>query len=75
MRDLLATNDPVVLSYATSLLGGDGIAHVIFDQNMSSVEGGIGAFPRRLAVGEQDWRAAARLLEDAGLGQWIKRDA
>ncbi|MGQ0456391.1 MAG: putative signal transducing protein [Hyphomicrobium sp.] len=75
MRELLATNDPVILSYATSLLDSDGIASIVLDQNISSIEGSIGAFPRRVAVGDADWCDATRLLEDAGLGQWIKRDA
>lgn len=74
MRDLLATNDPVVISYATSLLDGDGIACFVLDQNISIAEGSIGIFPRRIAVYDSDWCDAAQLLEDAGLGAWIKRD-
>jgi hypothetical protein len=74
MRDLLATNDPVVISYATALLDGEGIASVLFDQNIAGIEGSIGIFPRRLAVEDADWRIAAQLLEDAGLGAWIKND-
>lgn len=74
MRVLLTTNDPVVISYATSLLDGDGITCFVLDQNIASVEGSIGILPRRIAVDDRDWRDAAQLLEDAGLGAWIKRD-
>lgn len=74
MRDLLATNDPVVISYATSLLDGEGIMSFVLDQNIAGVEGSIGIFPRRLAVDDSNWCDAAQLLEDAGLGAWIKRD-
>lgn len=74
MRDLLSATDLVVISFATSLLDSAGIPHVVFDRNISAVEGGIGAFPQRLAVDAEDWPAASRLLQDAGLGDWIRRD-
>ncbi len=72
MRDLLATNDPVVMSYATSLLQSEGIDAVVLDQNVSAVEGGIGAFPRRLSVKDDDWTRARRVLTEADLGAWLR---
>jgi hypothetical protein len=39
----------------------------IFDQHVSFIEGGIGAFPRRLMVADDDYEAARRLLIDADL--------
>ncbi|MDB5371723.1 MAG: hypothetical protein JWP04_365, partial [Belnapia sp.] len=33
---------------------------------ISAIEGGIGAFPRRLAVAEEDLTAARRVLREAG---------
>ncbi|PPC81531.1 MAG: hypothetical protein CTY31_10255 [Hyphomicrobium sp.] len=74
MRDLLATNDPVLLSFVSALLSGEGFQFVVLDQNISILEGSIGIFPRRLAVSEDDWDQAARLMRDADLGQWIKDD-
>lgn len=74
MRDLVATNDPVLLSFLEVLLAGDGIHSVVLDQNISMVEGSIGIFPRRLSVLDEDWCAAARVLREAGLGEWIKDD-
>ena len=74
MRDLLATNDPVLLSFVSALLSGEGFEFVVLDQNISILEGSIGIFPRRLAVSEDDWDRAARLMRDADLGQWIKDD-
>jgi hypothetical protein len=39
---------------------------VLLDQHISAVEGGIGAFPRRLAVREEDAAEARRVLREAG---------
>ena len=43
-----------------------GIACTVLDAHISAVEGGIGAFPRRLAVSREDAAAARRVLRDAG---------
>jgi Putative prokaryotic signal transducing protein len=74
MRELLITNDPVLLSYVEALLADQGVDAVVFDRHISVLEGGISAFPRRLLVGDRDWRRAADILTDAGLGQWIAAD-
>lgn len=74
MRELLATNDPVLLSFVEALLKAEGIASVVFDGHISLVEGSIGAFPRRLMVADADWRAVTRLMAEAGLSEWVKED-
>ena len=74
MRDLMVTNDPVLLSFVEVLLKGESIDTVVLDQNMSIVEGSIGIFPRRLSVLDEDWCAAARVMRDAGFAEWIKHD-
>lgn len=71
MRDLVTTNDPVLLSFLQALLEDAGIEAAVFDGNMSSIQGSLGAVARRLAVPEERWEAARRLLVDADLGQWI----
>lgn len=71
MRELLITNDPVLIGYSQVLLADQGIETLVFDQHMSMVEGSIGAFPRRVIVAPDDWVRAVRILEDAGLGAWI----
>ena len=71
MRDLVTTNDPVLLSYLMVLLEGAGIEAVVFDGNMSSVQGSLGAVAQRLAVPAESWDAARRLLVEADLGQWM----
>ncbi len=71
MRDLVTTNDPVLLNYVQVLLEDAGIGVAVFDGNMSAVQGMLGAVQQRLAVPEENWVQARRLLDEAGLGQWI----
>lgn len=59
MRELLRSNDLVHLSWAQAALSAAGIESVILDAYVSSIEGNIGAFPRRLMV-EDDLLARAR---------------
>lgn len=66
MQLLLATNDPVRLSFITALLSGAGIDSVVLDAWTSSVEGSIGAIPRRIVVADEDLLQARRLLQEAG---------
>jgi hypothetical protein len=71
MRDLVTTNDPVLLSYLKVLLEDAGIETVVFDGNMSAVQGTLGAVAQRLAVPAESWEAARQLLIEADLGQWV----
>jgi len=72
LRELVRTNDVVLISAIESLLDGARIAHMVVDQNMSVLEGSIGIFPRRILVGEDQIQVARRLLEDAGLGNELR---
>jgi Putative prokaryotic signal transducing protein len=74
MREILRSNDAVLIGFAQSLLHQAGIGSFLADQHISVVEGSIGAFPRRLLVGEADWAAARRMLDEAGLGTWLVAD-
>ncbi len=67
MRELLRTTDPTVIAWATALLGGEDIEAFIFDVHMSLLEGGIGAFPRRLMVRDGDFFLASTVLRDNGI--------
>lgn len=71
MRDILRSNDPVLLSFAESVLRDAGLASMVADQHISVLEGSIGAFPRRLLVADEDWQVAHRLLSEAGLDEWL----
>ena len=74
MRELLRSNDAVLIGFAQSVLRQAGIASFVADQYISVVEGSIGAFPRRLQVGNADWAAARLALRDAGLEAWLVED-
>jgi hypothetical protein len=73
MRDLVTSNDPVLLNYVQVLLEDAGIGVAVFDGNMSAVQGTLGAVQKRLAVPEDSLADARRILEEAGLGEWIVR--
>ena len=74
MRELLRTNDIVLVSAVGSLLDGANIHHLVLDQNMSIIEGSLGILPRRILVHEDDNSAARRLLADAGLSHELRPD-
>ena len=75
MRDILITTDPVLLSFAGSVLSDAGIEAVVADQYTSSIEGSVGVLPRRLTVREDNWRAARAALDAAGLaGELVQND-
>ncbi len=67
MKELLRTNDPVLISFAVSLLDEAGIGHAVFDTNMSIVDGSLGVLPQRVMVEPALISQARNLLDDAGL--------
>jgi hypothetical protein len=74
MREIMRTNDAIVLSFAEAVLNDAGLAPLIADINMSILEGSIGVFPRRVLVPDARWEAARCVLVEAGLGAWIISD-
>lgn len=75
MRELIRTNDAVLVSAIGALLDAADIPHLVFDQNMSVLEGSLGILPRRILVEPHRLQAARRLIEDAGLGHELRPDA
>ena len=71
MRELLRTNDPTVIAFATALLRGEGIDCFPLDHNMSVLEGSIGILPRRLMVREEDLEEALVVLDDNGIDRGL----
>jgi len=74
MRELVRTNDAVLITAIEALLNGAQIKHLVVDRNMSVLEGSIGIFPRRILVDEDQYDAAQRLLEEAGFADELRRD-
>jgi hypothetical protein len=67
MKELLRSVDPVLVSFATSLLADAGIDFVLLDRNMSILEGSLGILPQRIMVGEEQLAAARALLGAADI--------
>ena len=75
MREIVRTNDAVLITAIEALLKGAGIRHMVLDQNMSVLDGSLGMLPRRIVVNEDYVAKARRLLTDAGLGHELRPDA
>jgi hypothetical protein len=65
MVTVIRTTNMVRLSFLQALLHDSGIQTDVFDANISALEAGIGAFPRRIVVDPADEPRARRVLSDA----------
>ena len=74
VKEILRTNDAVLVSAVEALLAGAHIPYLVLDQNMSVLEGSIGILPRRVLVEEDCLKSARSLLEDAGLAGELRSD-
>ncbi len=75
MRELVRSNDQVLINFLVVLLRDAGLSPDLVDQHVSAVEGSIGVLPRRILVPDEELSRARRILEDSDLGQWISSDA
>ena len=66
MRVVFQSNSWVQLSFVQALLRDAGLAPLELDTHVSAMEGNIGAFPRRIAVPDDEERQALRVLREAG---------
>ena len=71
MKELVRTNNPVLLGWIQSLLRQEGIESFVFDSHMSVLEGSANAIPRRLMVIDDDYDMARRTMTEAGEGQHL----
>jgi hypothetical protein len=74
VKEIVRTNNAVIVSVITALLDGAKIQHMVLDQNMSILEGSVGIIPRRIMVSDEQELRARQLLEDAGLGHELRSD-
>jgi Putative prokaryotic signal transducing protein len=74
MREIIRSNDPILLNFAQVLLRDAGVDAVLMDQNMSVMEGSIGILQRRLMVPAGDIEQARQIMIDSDLGQWMSSD-
>jgi hypothetical protein len=67
MLEVLRSNDPTVIAFASALLSGEDIEVFEMDVHMSVLEGSIGILPRRLLVRREDAHRARIVLSDNDL--------
>jgi tRNA1(Val) A37 N6-methylase TrmN6 len=72
MKELVRTNNAVLITAIEALLKGAEIPHLVLDRNMSVLEGSLGILPRRILVDDEHQDAARQLLSDAGLGHELR---
>lgn len=75
MEELIRTNNPVTISFVEALMRDAGIGTFVADQNMSIIEGSIGAIPKRLLVESDRFEQAKRIVKDAGLEHELRSDS
>lgn len=64
MKELIRTQDPTIIAFASALLRAEDIEPFVLDVNMSIMEGGIGIFPRRMMVADEHLFRARAILAD-----------
>lgn len=69
MRELLRTNDPVLISWLTAALREASIHAVVLDTHTAVLEGSVAAIQRRVMVADADYFLASRILADGEAGQ------
>lgn len=67
MEELIRTNDPTVIAFATALLRAEDIDCFEFDVHTSVLEGSLGVLPRRVMVGREDLAEAREILRANGV--------
>ena len=74
MKELLRTNDLVLISLVEAILRAGDVRFFVADSHMSALEGSTGFLPRRVLVDESQLGEAQSLLAEAGLEREL-RDA
>ena len=74
MKELLRTNDIVLISFACALLREEAMEAVVLDTHTSILEGSMAAIPRRLMVEDTAYPRAKALLDQA-LAEIAEREA
>lgn len=71
MKELVRTNNPVLLSWLQALLRDAGVESFVFDAHTSVLEGSANAIPRRLMVADDDYCLARQTMTEAGEGKHL----
>lgn len=74
MKELLRTNDAVLLSVVEAMFESEGVGFFIADRHMSVLEGSVGFLSRRVLVHDDDFARARRLMIEADLAHELPAD-
>jgi len=74
VKEIIRTNDAVLVSAVEALLRAAAIHCWVLDQNMSVLEGSLGVLPRRVLVPDEKLEVARAVLREAGLGHELRPD-
>ncbi|MCO4053119.1 MAG: DUF2007 domain-containing protein [Bosea sp.] len=72
MVEIMRTNDLVVISAVEALLASADLHALVLDGYISALEGGIGAFQRRIMVIDEEEDEARAIIIAAGLGAELR---
>ena len=71
MKELLRTNDLVLLSRLEALFAERDLRLFVADAHMSATEGSVGFLPRRVMVVDDEEAEARALIVEAGLAEFL----
>ena len=64
MKEILRTNNLILISGVQSILNDAGIQNKLLDTHASNIEGNICAIQRRLVVSNDDFQQSQKLIKD-----------
>ena len=64
MKEILRTNNLILISRVQSILNDAGIQNKLLDTHASNIEGNISAIQRRLVVSNDDFQQFQKLIND-----------
>ena len=64
MKELIRTNDLILISRIKSILNEANIQYEIFDAHASIIEGSIAAIQKRIVVSNYDFNFSQKLIQD-----------
>lgn len=74
MREIVRTNNAVLITAIEALLKAANIPYEVLDRHMSVLEGSLGILPRRILVDDDRADTARKLLVEAGLAGEVSHD-
>ena len=67
MKELLRTNDIVLISRIQSILDDEDVQYKLFDVHASIIEGSINAIEKRILVSNYDYKFSQKLIQEQAI--------